>query len=160
MQYLDENSIVHEFAERTLKIWEQDHDEEYDVTLTINLMLGLVVVPQQAYYRRIDKFFTDAQLLEEMKNACTLMREPFTAEYIMRKIRNSVCHGRMKIKSAKSTYVGQPSQIKSIHFTDIYHGNINFEMEVSVDLLKRFVKAFAEAVINRGEQGTSSQNKA
>ena len=152
MEYLNEKDIAIEFAQRTLEIWNLHQNQKYDVTLTINLMLGLVVIPKQLSYYDPKFFFKDDQFRRELENACTYREEPFTAEYVIRKVRNSICHGRMEIKGVKSVCKKQASKIESIRFVDRKGDSqpINFDMEVSVDLLKRFVSAFAQAVISYG----------
>ena len=140
--------FVKDFYKRTLKLL-NGTQSEYDVALLINSMVGLLVVPKERYFHSIqvaDKF-VDKELLNSIRSA--FIDEPdISFTEILRRLRNSVCHGTMEIKAEISNCIGEPPKIGSIVFND----KSGSSAEIPIDLLKRFLVNFASNVCKDTEK--------
>ena len=134
--------FIKDFYKRTLKLL-NSMQSEYDVALLINSMVGLLIVPKERYFHSIQVAdeFVDKELLSSIRSA--FVGEPgITFTEILRRLRNSVCHGTMEIKAEQSNYIGEQPKIGSIVFVD----QSGSSAEISIDLLKRFLINFATNV--------------
>jgi hypothetical protein len=144
-----------DFIRRTLKIIEQYEahveknstiHEKYEVTLLINCLLGLLVLPDQRLL--VDKIpdipFEKFEEWGLPKNFVTNWGKIPERERNLKKIihhmRNSIAHFRV-------TSYGNDSEITSIKFRDCVGRSTTFEGEISVDCLKIFVKKFAQTIL-------------
>lgn len=140
--------FVKDFYKRTLKLLNSTQSE-YDVALLINSMVGLLVVPKERYFRSIQVAdrFVDNELLNRIRSAFADGAEISFTE-ILRRLRNSVCHGDMEIKAEKSNYIGEQPKISSIVFID----QSGSSAEISIDLLKCFLINFATNVCGDADE--------
>lgn len=140
--------FVNDFYKRTLNILRSTRSE-YDVALLINSMVGLLVVPKERYFRsmRVADNYVDADLLKQIR--ATFKSNPdISLTQILRRLRNSVCHGNMEIKAEQSNYIGEQPKIGSIVFND----RDVFFAEIPIGLLKNFLINFATNVCSDAEE--------
>lgn len=131
--------FVKDFYERTLKIL-TDYSGKYDVAMTINAMVGLLIVPKEKYFRskQIPDSYVDPELLRQMRGKFT--HDPNIAlTQILRHLRNAVSHGNMEIKAEQPNIIGDPVKIGSVVFED----RSNPAVEIPIELLRDFLLSFA-----------------
>ena len=111
--------FVKEFASRTKSnldfFWKekpQQSIELYEFTQLVNSLFGLLIIPQQREYKRINDDFIDAEVLETLQNKITRNDYQYNdfAE-ILRHMRNALTHGTITM-SAPTGY------ISAIEFAD------------------------------------------
>jgi hypothetical protein len=134
-----------DFAERTLKILDQYDQtkqpgpENFEVTLLVNCLIGLLVLPQQRRpelipYLPVDRLADwgiEAGFIEswdENGDQQTLSR-------LVDHLRNGVCHFRIEAEGTKE-------DIKQLKFSDRHE----FRATIPVGNLKTFVKKFASTL--------------
>lgn len=131
--------FVNDFYKRTLRIL-TDYLGEYDVAMTINAMVGLLIVPKEQYFRSksIPDSYVDVDILKQVRD--TFTHDPkIPLTQILRHLRNSVSHGNMEIKAEKPNIIGRPMLIGSVVFADKSGDSV----EIQIELLKRFLVSFA-----------------
>lgn len=164
--------FVKDFYQRTLQIV-NSYNGEYDVALLINAMVGLLIVPREAYFKKnnIPDCFTSPDLLEKIRNCVKANRldgkeQEKTLKEIVRHLRNAVAHGHLTIKGEKPVIENDHVEIYSVKFVDKYkfydekskkYHRTNFKAEIPVDLLKEFLINFATNVCN--ESNAKKVNK-
>ena len=134
--------FIKDFYKRTLSLL-NNSQSEYDVALLINSMLGLLIVPKERYFHsiQVSEKYVDKVLLNTIRSA--FINEPnISFTEILRRLRNSVCHGNMEIKAERSNLINKPPKIGSIIFQD-QNGS---SAEIPIDILKRFLINFATNV--------------
>ena len=132
-----------DFLERTLKNldeYKENHIEEpkyypYEVTMMLNSLLGILIVPEQKTTILND---IDISFLEEYKGS---------TEDFFRHMRNSLAHGHF-IKGIKVDV--STNEIASIEFIDIdpSNGDITFQMTFSVEQLDALIENIRNKVCN------------
>ena len=140
--------FVKDFYRLTLNILRSTQCE-YDVALLINSMVGLLVVPKERYFhsRYIPDNYVDPDILKKIRT--TFKSNPeISLTPILRRLRNSVCHGNMEIKAEKSNYIGEQPKIGSIAFND----RDGTSAEITIDLLKNFLISFVTNVCSNAEE--------
>ena len=140
--------FVKDFYKRTLNILRSTQCE-YDVALLINSMVGLLVVPKERYFHSmcVPDNYVDPDILKQIRS--TFKSNPdITLTQLLRRLRNSVCHGNMEIKAEKSNYIGEQPKIGSIVFND----RDGTSAEITIDLLKNFLISFVVNVCSNAEE--------
>lgn len=168
--------FVKDFYQRTLKIV-KCYQGEYDVALLINAMVGLLIVPREAYFKNnnIPDCFTSPDLLEKIRNCVKANRldgkeKEKTLKEIVRHLRNAVAHGHLTIKGEKPVIENDHVEIHSVEFVDDYEfkdkkdenlmHSTYFEAEIPVDLLKEFLINFATNVCNESNAKKANKKRA
>ena len=166
MEYANgDNGFISEFFERTLKIIKQ-YDEfgfspkdNYNATLLCNCLMGILVYPEQEYYKKIDEtFLTDAAKLlldNSVKKLGVKKRaDENDIQYIFRRMRNAVSHRHVKFPKSN---IKTDTTIKSICFYDDvdYENKKNledyeFKMEIQIDDLKDILIEFCNNAMKKG----------
>lgn len=147
MMYSDPINFEKEFIQRTKKnICALDKaGSPYDITQFINSMLGLLIIPKEKHYVRLQDSMIDSSLLQKVQSCCHPAED---LQNTVRRLRNAVSHGHLKFESEKHPNGLIGDEIKRITFRDENKkrpGDI-FVARFEVDLLKRFVLAFADAI--------------
>jgi len=136
-----------DFAKRTLKILKQydqtrqTREESFEVTLLINCLVGLLVLPQK---HRLD-LIPDI-LVEDLKEwnidpefikdwGTMKEGEIKNLRQLVRRLRNSVAHFQIAAESTQTN-------IERLQFSD----SNGFQASIPVDKLRVFVTKFAETI--------------
>ena len=127
-------------------------DEKYEVTLLINCLLGLLVLPNERLL--VDKIpdipfekFEEWGLPKKfVTNWGTIPEHERNLKKIIHHMRNSIAHFRV-------TSYGNGCEITSIKFRDCkYSGKITtFEGEIPVKCLKIFIRKLARTIIDNNQ---------
>ena len=136
MEYTD---FKKDFPKRTIDILDRySSKEKYDVTLLLNCLLALLILPKEKFYHSIPEEIPHGWGLTK-KHITTVSFEccGYKLIEIVRHLRNAIAHMRIE-----TTNDGNRN-IEMVRFKD--HGG--FELEISVGDLKTFVKKLAEHVI-------------
>ena len=159
-----------DFIRRTLEIIDQyeelvrghvDYDHEYEVTLLMNCLLGLLIYPQQIAHRGSWQDWLN-QKLQDSESQWGLSREMFrsvgylndnrtkigyerlTVRNLIRQMRNTAAHARF--------YVGDRAdnrgQISEIVFKDEERED-GFHLVIPVVSLEKFVRRLAQSAIEQ-----------
>ena len=142
MSYLSD--FEHSFMTRTLEIL-TSYKGEHDATLLINCLLGLLIVPKEAFPKAIpsDKFSTlpnwgiDASSIHHAGNATDNNREPATIRGLVVNLRHSVAHFDLNP-------VSQNSIVSAFEFCN----DSGFHAIISLDDLRSFVERLARHLDN------------
>lgn len=144
-----------DFVTRTKSIIEQYNninfsetsDEKYEITLCMNCMLGLVVIPQQVWFDKVPNTDLNKDWFIKTSHITTIEDNKYKINEIVRHIRNSVSHGNITPTSKDK---GSNRKITHIKFKDFPIGNSTtptFEAEVPVETLKKFAVKFANTML-------------
>ncbi len=153
----DYKVFVKDFVERTLhnlEFLEKKHEsgqyEVYEFTQLVNSLLGLLVIPQQREYNRIDDSFIDEQILEKLQGA--IVRNDYAREsnshnnfkIILKHMRNAIAHGRLD-------FAGKNNVISQITFKDKSRHKIPrfFVISMDIEILREFVNDFAQKLLQK-----------
>lgn len=142
-------NIESDFASRTLRIIDQyakhisKGPENYEVTLLVNCLLGLLVLSQQRQYDLIPDVPLDK--LAEWKIQGSFIKAwgtvekgkpaPQTMRELVRRLRNSVAHFHLEAE-------GTQTDIERLAFSDTN----GFSATIPVDNLKTFVNKFTSTI--------------
>lgn len=134
-----EKSIEKDFVERTIHIL-HNYDGPYGVTLLINCLLGLIVLPKERDYNHISEkngvTFADLGIdTGVVKSWGRICEEERTAARFIRCMRNSIAH--IKIES-----LGKEKEIEFLRFSD----ESGFEAILGIDELKQMVLHLADYI--------------
>ncbi|MDL2281205.1 hypothetical protein LJC10_05035 [Selenomonadales bacterium OttesenSCG-928-I06] len=143
--------FVKDFAKRTkenLDFIEKNHKNNnhqvYEFTQLVNSLLGLIVIPKEKEYRKINDSFVKTTTLENLKNK--IERDDYnnnSFKQILRRMRNAIAHAGIEIKPNENNNI-----INKIKFTDINTTNTEdkgkiFIIELTHDDLRDFVEDFS-----------------
>jgi hypothetical protein len=156
------SQIERDFIERTLTILDQydtlkrhlEEPDQYEVTLLINCLLGLLVFPQQLAHNRSNQWLTGdkleavaadwglaksdiIQLGHDPKTKVAYDWPTFTLRNLIRALRNAVAHNGF-------TATSDGQHITHIEFTNRDTG---FKMRLSVQKLRNFTRALAKSAL-------------
>lgn len=159
--------FVNDFYKRTLCILRDGH-EKYEFTLIINLMVGLLIIPKEKYFenKTIPDSFVSKRTLDKVRNCITKnfidgeVNSNDSLKEIIRHLRNAVAHGGLEIFGKDAYLKYDDNRIESITFKDNgrfnsekYNRKINIEFEInlSYDLLESFLIEFATNICDQIE---------
>lgn len=134
-----------DFVERTKEIFESyKNDTKYDITLLINCCVGLLIVPQQYWYKKLPK-----EIINENKWGISTKHIKFITkgEYknvknVARHLRNSISHYRF------SAFAITGDKIDKIKFIDKNKDHKKtFEAEIPVKSLEKFILTFSQVLL-------------
>ena len=148
-----------DFIDRTKQIIKQydnltpsTGEEKYEVTLLLNCLVGLLILPQQEWFGHLPTEITtsndwgiDETEIEVIKNS-SLKDEDKTIANIAKHLRNSVAHYRFKVFSDKKEDIGD------IEFSD-YKGvkkkerEKTFKAKISVKSLQKFTEKLTDVLM-------------
>lgn len=135
--------------------------ENREVTLLINSLFGLLTVPKENFYKDIDNIFNNENLLNRMRNCISRdtydgeTKDTISALGILTHMRNALSHYRIVLQGDKHCVSNNLIEIKSILFFDKGRRNYKngeFEMTISLTLLKEFVDEIFNTIINNKEK--------
>lgn len=142
-------NIDTDFANRTLRIIEQYNEhiprgrENYEVTLLVNCLLGLLILPQQKRYNSIpdvsldtpNEWQIESTFITSWGTADKGQPAPHTLREFVRRLRNSVSHFHIEAE-------GTQTDIERLTFSD----RNGFRATMPVTNLRSFVKKFASTI--------------
>lgn len=143
-----------DFINRTLTIlkqyesinFESAKEEKYEVTLCMNCLMGLIVVPQQIWLKRIPNVELDKSWYLKKVHIDSIKSNNYRLNNIVKHLRNSVSHGNL---SPISKDYGRNKKITHLKFKDYNNeGELTFEAQFPVESLKNFAVKFANEMIN------------
>jgi len=153
-----------DFVDRTKQIIKQYDNgiipaekEKYEVTLFLNCLVGLLILPQQKWYDDLPTNITtsndwgiDEAEIKIIKNS-NLKDEDKTIANIAKHLRNSVAHYRFEVFS------DEKKEIKDIEFTDFkgkekIEEEKTFEAKISVESLRKFTEKLTDVLIKKMKQ--------
>lgn len=136
-----------DFVKRTIKIWEElSNKTEYEVTLLINCLFGLIVIPTEH-----NKIFTDKEkpneykkyFIEQLKKYASFWPEKPDDNRLVNCMKNALSH--LNIDTEPDPENGK---IKYVKFKDrdFYNNETEFHTEIKfpVDSLKIFARNIAD----------------
>ncbi len=141
------NNQEFDFITRTLKIIDQYEEfkikdgEKFEVTLLLNCLIGLLILPQQIWYERMplnlisesEWGIIDSHILFMQENEIRSIKN------ITRHFRNSISHYKFKVFSNSS------NEINDIKFQDFNPNGIKtFDAIIPIENFKVFVLKFSE----------------
>ncbi len=160
MEY-SKGQFERDFIQRTLAIISQYEKyvennvpghEQFEVTLLINCLIGLLVVPKECFTEYFDKHdasvedfsswgLSKDQLIEwgytrDRNKMLPDTEKPHTLKTLVQGMRNSACHIRFKIS-------GNGDQITHIEFRDAS----GFHVRLPISTLRDFVERLAYVII-------------
>lgn len=142
-----------DFISRTKKIIEQYNDiklpenEKFEITLLINCLVGLLILPQQNWFDMLPSGYVISQKewginkkhIHVIKNG-----EMMDVKNIARHLRNSIAHYRFKAFENKST------EISSVSFKDYdQQGNITFDATIPIPSIRQFTKKLTDTLLTQ-----------
>lgn len=138
-----------DFISRTKSIIEQydkfqiADDDKYEVTLFLNCLVGLFILPQQHWFDSVStKLISNGDWgIEESHIIFIKESETKNVKNIARHIRNSISHYRFKV------FGNSDKKITEIKFEDYNQSNVKtFEATIPLSKFKIFVEKFSTAL--------------
>jgi hypothetical protein len=120
--------------------------EQFEITLLINCLLGLLVLPNQRLYVNIPDIPIGQLKDWGLQEKHIIEGKGLPMKQIIRHMRNSVAHFRLKP-------LGDGSKITQLKFWDekfdesTYRTEKNFEAVIPVETLRMFVQKLTESVL-------------
>lgn len=118
-------------------------DEKYEVTLFINCLVGLLILPEQKWFKRLplEAISEKEWGISESQVMFIKKGEKKNVKNIARHLRNSVSHYRFKVFRHSS------KNIKEINFKDFKKTDrrvLTFESTISIEDLRKFTTKLTE----------------
>ncbi len=137
MSYLD--NFEHDFMRRTLKIV-QDYKGDYDATILVNCLLGLLVVPKERFLKAIpedplselSKWGIDPSSILDDGKPRPANPQPNTIRGLVYNLRNSVAHFRLEP-------IPRTGEVHSFDFTT----DSEFHAIIKLDDMRNFINNLA-----------------
>lgn len=161
MMYAEPVNFEKDFIKRTKNIL-NSYQGECNVTLFINCMLGLLVIPKEKRKNLIDNDMISKKLFNEVFNCCKNNKKQATdLSIIISRLRNAVSHGHMVFEAEKQPDGKVGTEIARVVFFDdtrcgdsnnhdsITPRNAEFTCTIEYNLLRKFVLEFADALEQR-----------
>ena len=160
---IDNTKFDVEFIQRTLENLDASSGIEYEVTLLLNCLVGLVIIPAEAYLKKNYTFFNSPilcvpevkELMENQYFQPTASRQEggiykskqLTLANLIRSIRNSVAHNHIYCLPEEGKW--RMVRICDINENNKRDGKPHLELEVvwSINQLKHFCRFVAERYI-------------
>lgn len=157
MQFLRPDKIMPEYIDRTLKNLRCQRTN-YDVTQFINSLVGLLILPKESAFDKIEDSDVPTSLLKEIQDKITVCKngnqdEEKNLQNIVKHLRNGICHWHVDFYGNNT--------IEKIHIQD-YTPKDNkqtFNGEFDIALLKKFVLEFSENMARKIENNDTSTMK-
>lgn len=139
-----------DFIDRTIKIIKQYDtfqiavNEKYNVTLLLNCMVGLLILPQQHWFGFLPKDLISEKEWGIKPEHISFIKKGETKNVIdfTRHLRNSIAHYRFKVFENKNCIISQ------IQFEDFDRNNEKtFEAVIPIANLKNFLNIFSEFIM-------------
>jgi hypothetical protein len=138
-----------DFILRTFKIIEQyqllklPKEENYEVTLMINCMVGLLVLPQQQWFSHLPKDLISTKDWGIDPAHISFIKESKTVNEIAKHLRNALSHYNF------TAFAGKSSSITKIKFKDIdsRNGVLTFEATIPISNLMSFLKKISSSML-------------
>ncbi|MGM5631322.1 HEPN family nuclease [Apibacter raozihei] len=140
-----------DFITRTRKILEQYNslnlgNEKYEITLFMNCLVGLLIIPQQHWY---DKLPTNSIERKDWgiakEDIIKIAKEDYSVKNVARHLRNSISHYHLKACESKG-------EISSFIFKDFFNKKLTLNTkEISIEKLKKFVFTLCDYMLNEME---------
>ena len=144
MEYAKDSAFVKDFILRTKENLCCDM-HPYEITQFVNSLVGLLVLPKEKYYSNIQNSMVDPKLLEEINLRIIVGRSNkyYNLKQIVRHMRNAISHFHLECKADLNSH-----EIDRIIFSD-YDAEgetLRFQIDLSVDLVRKFVDQFSDAI--------------
>lgn len=153
--------FVKDIARRTNENLRNYHGA-YDVTQLINSAIGLLIIPHEKYYARIDNSFISSHMLSDMRKSIRQNTYPEETKEIelrdiVKHIRNGIAHSRIYFDSNNGNLcdIQILDHRKPYTRMDKKTGKntvipaADFEIVLSVTILRQFMVEFSEAIISK-----------
>lgn len=154
MEY-DANCFKHEFIRRTLTLVEEyeKYKGEYDATLLVNCLLGLLILPKETWYQKIpDVAFQDLSNWGIEPDSLMSGERQYGYEHrpnlkqLVKKLRNAVAHFDVKP-------INGDGKVDGFSFTD----RDGFCAKLSLEEIKTFVTRLANHLEEAEFEATADQ---
>ena len=129
------------FLEKTLDIL-TEYQGDKNVTLLINCLVGLLIVPYEIYYEKIP--YVESKNLSEygIKLESISVLENPTLRQVIEHLRNAIAHFRIEPYP-------KGKEVEGFIFEDRREDDsVNFRAKLSIEEIKTFVEEFAEYLKN------------
>ncbi len=140
-----------DFVERTKKIIEQydslnlPEEDKFEVTLLLNCLVGLLILPQQYWYDRLSTTLINGNDWGIAPEHITFIKQSETKSIknIGRHLRNAVSHYKF------TAYKNSSNKINEIKFEDFNQNRIKtFEAHIPLANLRKFIYKLTEEFIS------------
>lgn len=145
MMYCDK--LEKEFIKRTLELLKLQSEVEYEDTLFVNLCIGLLIIPREAYKDRFEQIkneyinYDEWGICEDNIEIIKPNNEK-SIDSVVRHIRNSISHGHFHFKSEDN------KNITHIFLEDMLNDKKTFEATFPIGDFKEFVVKIANYALD------------
>ena len=158
-----------DFVERTKHVL-AEYDGEYRLTVLLNCLIGLIILPNERSQRNIPELWNinieDIPLCSDLKinifnpikgrnrNTGEITYYPKTLKIFLKKMRNGIVHQHIEAINEKSFFVG-------VKISNLYDSDCDLEVEFRREELTKFALFIADQyLLNAGkETQTNVRNK-
>lgn len=150
-----------DFVKRTKLILEQYdktdfleiEEEKYEITLCMNCLMGLVVLPQQVWFSQVPNTDLNSVWFIKDKHISHIADNQYKINEIVRHIRNSVAHGNVTPMSKDKGTNKKITHLRFKDYSDDKKTVLTFEAEIPVETLKKFALKFADTMLDIMKEG-------
>lgn len=146
--------FVKDIANRTKQNLEV-YNGEYDVTQLINSAVGLIMIPHQRYYAKIDNSFISATTLQKLRNSIEQNTYPEDGSVIelrdiVKHIRNGIAHSAIYFESENSQLIRVKIEDhrKKYTYKNTTKPAADFKIILNISELRAFMIEFSDAIIS------------
>lgn len=137
-----------DFVKRTIEILDKNYENtEYEVTLLLNCLLGMVSLPiedkKSSKDNHVVQFENDC--VQKLKQLSIKFQSNDSTDQLFRNIRNSICHMHIE----PSAYQGYIENINFRNFSNGNKGKLTFWVIISVENLREFANYVAKEYLSR-----------
>ncbi len=142
-----------DFVKRTLAILESygklnwEESKKYEVTLFINCLTGLLIIPKHVLFERLKNLDTDIDTWGISKDQIICDLTNPTVGFVAEHLRNAVAHYRFELISK----TGEIQEIQFCDRNDSKATKCNFEATITICDLRKFVNHLVEFYLSEME---------
>jgi hypothetical protein len=122
-------------------------EEKYEITLCMNCLLGLVIIPQQVWFSQVPDVDLDKDWFIKNEQITRIAGNKKKVNEIVRHIRNSVSHGNVTPISKDKGKNKKITHLKFNDYSDDKKTLQTFEATIPVETLKHFAIKFADTML-------------
>ncbi|KAA6321365.1 hypothetical protein EZS27_028975 [termite gut metagenome] len=157
---MEYNNSQSDFITRTKEIIKQyergqiPKEEKYEITLLLNCLVGLLIIPQQKWYKELPTEIISERIWgidpDNISAQCKSgKKQKKTVKNIATHLRNSIAHYSFGMCKGSS---GKIDKIKFEDFTNNDKTVNTFETEMSIDSLRKFTDKLTEFALSKIRQ--------
>lgn len=150
--------IIKQYDSLVVKNEEISRDEKYEVTLFINCLVGLLILPEQEWFNQLPKEAISKEKWGISESQVIFIKEgeKKNVKNIARHLRNSISHYNFKVFKESSDEI---AGIELEDFEDIKKVNRTFKADLKIEDLRNFAEKLSSYFLKRMQQDAPQEKQ-